>query len=151
MRKTFKKIVGPSVFLLFILLPFIYATNAIGLNIFLDSFEKPGCYVYLENNGDYLIIQKASHPGFSVQKGDVILFWENGDINYDKINHVTGIGSWEKYYTTDENNDSKLEKIIYDGQVIGKIIKTVDGNLYNEISMKIWEFAIHSLNIRTLL
>ncbi|RLF31919.1 MAG: hypothetical protein DRM98_04785 [Thermoplasmata archaeon] len=151
MKKTLKKTIKTLVFFIFTLLPFIYATHTIGINLFLDSFEKPDCYLYLQNNGNYLIIQKASHPDFSLKKGDIILFWENGDINYDKINQVTGIGTWKKYYIQDKNNSSLGEKPIYRGQIIGKIIKITNSNLYTEVSMKIWEVAIHNLNIKTLM
>ena len=149
MKEILKKIVKPSIFLVFILTPFIYTTQTIGLNIFLDSFEKPDYYLYINNNENYLIIQKSSHPDFSLKKGDTILFWENNDITYNRINQVTGIGAWKIYYITNENNSTK-EKPVYSRQIIGKIIKITDNNLYNEISMKIWEIAIHNLNIRTL-
>lgn len=39
---------------------------------------------------------------------------------------------------------------IYENQIIGKVIGNVDNNLWNTISMKIWDISIHNLNVKAL-
>ena len=50
-----------------------------GLDIFLDSFENPQFYVCIQDkdnkletytDGDYLIIQKSSHPDFIIKENN---------------------------------------------------------------------------------
>ena len=151
-----KNVIKISVFITFASLPFISVTHTIGMDIFLDSFENSEHYLYLQDEdnslglntkgGEYLIIQKSAHPDFSVEKSDSIIYFKNdGDITCNKVNDISDIEAIKSYHTMDENEP------IFDGQIVGKVVKVVDGNLWNSISLKIWETSINNLNLRALL
>jgi hypothetical protein len=42
-------------------------------------------------------------------------------------------------------------KQIHKSQVVGKIINIIDGNIWNSISIKMWETSINTLNIGAIL
>jgi hypothetical protein len=135
-------------------------TQLIGIDIFLDSFENHEYYICLQNkenslglgtkNGEYIIIQKSSHPGFSIEKSDSVIYCKNdGELTCNKILQINNIGAIRSYHTTEENDIKG--KPIYEPQIVGKVINIIDGNIWNSISIKIWETSISSLNIRALL
>ena len=78
----------------------------------------------------------------------VIYFTEDGFVEYNKIDYVKLVGSREIYYI--KNNQKYQYLPIFKGQIIGKAIKTIDDNILNSISVKIWEASINNLNIRAL-
>lgn len=132
----------------------------IGIDTFLDSFENPEYYICLQDkdnslglntkNGEYIIIQKSSHPNFNIKKSDSVIYCKKGgDIACNRIHHINSIGAIKGYYTTKENDVTSQP--IYESQIVGKIINVVDGNIWNSISLKIWETSIHNLNLRALL
>ena len=160
LRKITKNIIKLCVFASIASLPFITVTNIVGLDAFLDSFENPEYYLCLQDednslksdtNGQYVIIQKKSHPNFGIQNDDYVIYYrENGEITCNKACGVTGVQTTEKFYTYNEN-DHSYSGPVYPNQVIGKIVKVVDSNIWNSISIKIWDVSIHNLNIKALL
>lgn len=66
--------------------------------------------------------------------------------NVVKIFDIKGVGRYTKYHINRESNNN--EKPIFKSQIIGKVIKVVDGNIWSELSIKIWEITIHNLNVR---
>jgi SOS-response transcriptional repressor LexA len=160
MKKVLKNIVKIGVFIAIANLPFITITQLVGIEVFLDSFENTDYYICIPNDGqmkgaaiddgDYVIIQKSSHPDFSVEQQDIILcYTNNGEETYGKVEQINCIGTIEKYQLTDENN-LYVDETIYEQQVIGKVVSIVDNNLWNVISMKIWDVSIHRLNLAAL-
>lgn len=127
-------------------LPFMSATQIIGLETFLDSYERPEYYIVVESKEDYKIIQKSSHPEFTIGNEDIVYFYqENGEITHDKICEINAIGPFKKYYT------SKNETPIFEQQIIGKIIKEFDESPINTLSIKTWELSIYNLNLRAII
>ena len=160
MKRRTKKILKICVFILIANLPFLSATQIIGMDIFLDSFESPEKYVYFEadeqyiegikNNDDYYVLQKTSHPEFTLIKGDTILYSTvNNIVVCNKICSISCIGALKKYHVTSIDG-SLIDYPIYDYQIIGKVVSIVDNNIWNVISMKIWEVSIHNLNVHAL-
>ena len=155
-----RKTVTLVIFTLVSCLPFIYITDIIGFELFLDSFENSDNYICiqdkqnnLESNtfGDYLIIQKAPHPDFKIEKCDLIIYCDNeGDITFSKVNNINSISAIKRYYIEEETNELG-KNVIFENQILGKIIEIVDENIINSISVKIWETSIHNLNLRSLL
>ena len=149
-----------TIFLVLSVIPFIHITEIIGFETFLDSFENSHNYLciqdkenMLESNthGDYLIIQKPSHPDFKIDESDSILYCTyDGDISYTKVNHVNSIASMKRYYI-EEQNEELENNIIFENQILGKIVYIIDDNILNSISIKIWETSINNLNLRSLL
>jgi hypothetical protein len=148
------------IFISIISLPFVTVTQMIGIDTFLDSFENPEDYICLQDkdnlfatntkNGEYVIIQKSSHPNFDVKKSDSIVYCKNdGSIACNKVYRINNIGAIKRYHITGENDITSQP--IYEYKIIGKIIKVVDGNIWNSISLRVWETSIHSLNLRALL
>jgi len=159
-KRIIKNAIKICIFISLASFPFITVTQIIGMDTFLDSFENPEHYVCLQDkdnslgsntkNGEYIIIQKSSHPEFSVKNSDSIIYCKNGGgIACDKIHYINNIGAIRRYCTTEENDITSQP--IYKSQIIGKIINVVDGNIWNSISIKIWETSIRSLNLRALL
>lgn len=160
MKKIVKKAIKICIFIIIVNLPFISLTQIIGMNTFLDSFENPDSYIFLDSqkgiigtkieNGQGIFIQKSSHPQYSLKEGDrVIYYQDNGEIVCDEINQINSIGFIEKYHMDGDNNKLDGESI-YKHQIVGKVISIVDDNIWTEISMKIWDVSIHDLNVRAL-
>lgn len=157
MKDNTKKALQLTLFILFASLPFISVTNQLGIDAFIDSFEHPKSYMCLKNNNqisgistentNYVIIQKKDHPDFNINKDDVIIYCSlNGEISCDEINNIQGVGTFTRYYLKEHKNQED-ENIIYHTQIIGKIIKTVDNNIWNELSFKLWDISINNLNV----
>ncbi len=148
------------IFTLLTCLPFIYLTEVIGLELFLDSFENSHNYLCIQDkenmlesntNGDHLIIQKSSHPGFIIKESDLIIYCNfDGDISYTKVNHINSIAAVKRYHI-EEQNEEQGKCVIFENQILGKIVEIIDDNIWNSISIKIWETSIHNLNLRSLL
>jgi hypothetical protein len=158
-EKTVKKMIKTSIFIFFIILPFLSITNIIGVNTFLDSFENPEYYLVLENNDNYLtngrkdseflLIQKQSHPEFNLKKSDLIIYCQNnGYIACEKINSCS-IGGIKIYHIS--NNDSIESQLIFESQIIGKVVNIIDNNIWNSISIKFWDISINSLNLNNFI
>ncbi|KYK21594.1 hypothetical protein AYK21_00640 [Thermoplasmatales archaeon SG8-52-2] len=160
MKITPRKTLTLIIFTLISCLPFIHINDMMGIELFLDSFENSDNYICLQdrqNNlesntfGDYLIIQKASHPEFKIEKSDLIIYCDNeGDITFTKVNHINSISAMKRYYVEKDTRDLG-KNVIFENQILGKIIEIVDENIINSISVKIWETSIHNLNIRAIL
>lgn len=161
MKEIIKKILKICIFISLINLPFITSAQIIGIETFFDSFEQPEYYICIENKnnivqssaqeGDFIIIQKSSHPSFEINDNDDIIYVkEGGNLVCSRIHHSIKIGSIKKYYTVNENNQVSNNPI-YEFQIAGKIIKTVESNPWNSLSIKIWDISIRELNINALL
>jgi len=159
-EKTTKNVIKICIFISIAIIPFVTSSQIIGMDTFLDSFENPEYYICLQDKDsslgsitrdeEYIIIQKSTHPTFNIEKSDSIIYWKSdGDIACSKVHHINNMGAIERYYTTEE--DDITNQPIYEGQIIGKVIKVIESNLWNSISLKIWETSIHNLNLRALL
>jgi hypothetical protein len=153
-KENIKTAVKTLIFLSITALPFLTLTNVIGIDTFLDSFENPENYTYFKNNKylqstkikdrNYIIIQKSDHPSFQIQEGDTIMYCTvNGEIACHKIYQIYGDETLKKYSIQEKN-------VVYGDQIIGKVIKTLDNNIWNEFVINIWNLAINELNIRVL-
>ena len=160
MKKIVKKAIKICVFFAIANLPFITVTQLIGTDTFLDSFENPNYYhciqgsgISMEPNikdGNYILLQKSSHPDFYVTEGDVILYFkDNGESVCHRVYHINSIGPMKKYHTMGDNN-KLADKPIYESQITGKIVNVIDNNIWNIISMEIWDASIHDFNINAL-
>ena len=144
------------VFIVFVNLPFISITQIIGFDIFFDSFENPTSYQYFKNNLaddfpiNYCVMQKSSHPDFLISKNDKIIYInEDGEILCKTISNINYKNSNTNFYKIkfDENLDSINIK---DYQIIGKIVNDIDDNIWNKLSLKVWDASINNLNVAAL-
>jgi len=89
-KKEIKKPIKLFILFIIISLPFVTITQMIGMDTFLDSFENPDQYLCFQDNGDwfgvkteeskYIIIQKATHPDFTIEDSDSIIYFKiNGE------------------------------------------------------------------------
>lgn len=160
-NKNFRNIIEFIAVLTIISSPFIGITNLIGIETFLDSFEKPNDYIYLKNfnefllknvkNPSHLIIQKTKNPETEIKESDTVLYSTfTGDIACDKIYNIKSIGTIKKFEI--ENSFSKENhEEIYEEQIIGKVVRIVEDNVINDLLIKIWSGSINNLNINTIL
>ena len=147
-------------FILLSCLPFIYITELISLELFLDSFENSQNFVLIQDknnefksytDGDFLIIQKPTHPDFKIEESDNIIYCDiDGGISYSKVNHIKSIASVKRYHIEEEDNNSR-RCVLFQNQILGKIVEIIDDNIINSISIKIWDISIHNLNLRSVL
>lgn len=160
-KKDLKNISKMILFLGIILLPFLNITNIMGVETFLDSFENSESYILLKNDDhisatdaleqSYIIIQRVDHPEFKVDVNDEILYSTyKGDIVCDKIIDIKDIGGY-KIFNIKQNELNEESNVVYDNQIIGKVIKIVDENILNTISLKTWSITIDNLNINSIL
>ena len=160
MKKKTKNILNLCVFLVIANLPFITVTQLIGTETFLDSFEKPDSYYLMQGDsnsfnlnikeGSYIIFQKTTNADTEVNEGDTIIYYKsNGELSCKKVYQINSIGAVKKYQTID-NSNKDTDNAIYENQIIGKIVKIVDNNIWNVMSMKIWDISIHTYNINAL-
>lgn len=159
-KKIAKKAIELCLFLSLANLPYITLIQVIGIDTFLDTFENPDYYLYFSEekhsiepyfqNGCYILLQKSSHSDFSVEQGDVIMYFkDDGGTALQRVCQINCIGSVKKYHFKSEiNNLSDVP--LYENQIIGKVISIVDKNIWNTISMKIWDISIHNFNIKAL-
>ena len=159
MKGNVKKILEFIVFISTASLPFIMATNVLGIDAFLDSFENPESYTYIKksdsisgivtNQEKYIIIQKSGHPHFEVKETDTVLYFNfEGCLTCNEIIEINGVGTFARYYI-EEDNDS--EKLVFNNQIVGKVIKVLDDNIISDLSLKIWEISIGNLNIESIM
>ena len=161
LKKSLKKTIKPITFIAIALLPFLSATSIMSMDTFLDSFENPENYLCVENDnklikcaaneGDYIIIQKSTHPDFEIEENDKILYLKTkGTIKTNIVDHIEKIGSIKRVYLKDDNNQVS-QSTVYECQIVGKIVKVVDNNIWNSISLKIWDISINNLNINAII
>ena len=161
MKKNLKTIIKISIFFLIANIPFITMTQLIGMETFLDSFENPEHYYCLKSdtnlvlsttaNREYLIIQNQEHPDFNIQEGDMILYHNyQGEILHQRVKQINSIGAI-KFYNPIINDDMYSTEVIYDNQILGKVVNIIDNNIINSLSMKMWDISIHNLNFNSLI
>ena len=153
-KKIIKDAIKICAFIVLINLPFITVTQLIGIDTFLDSFDNPDSYQYFKSNKldldmvnkGYIVLQKSSHPDFSITIGDTIFYLKDeGGLMCRDIYHISDRNSIKKYYTInfdDEINDDP----IYESQIIGKVVRVIDNNGCNKFSLEIWDASINNLN-----
>ena len=155
-----KTILKICLFLILANLPFLTMTHHIGITAFLDSFDNPTSYCYLKDmtlshdssiqKGTYLLLQKSSHPGFSIHEGDTVLYYKNeGGISCNKIYSIDSRTPLTTYYITSSSASETTP--IYQDYIIGKVVGTIDDNIWNALSLKTWELCISNFNIKAVL
>ena len=158
-KKTLKLAIKSCLFLIIASIPFVSITQIIGMDTFLDSFEncdyylcfkdEDGLYATNINDKEYVIIQESSHPDFSAGKNDYIIYLTNdNELTCNRIYHVSSIGTFKRYHVQEMGS---IGHYVLENQVIGKVIRVVDENIWNLIFISVWEISIHNLNIRALI
>jgi flagellar hook assembly protein FlgD len=160
-KEKIKEITKFLAILSIILFPFLSITNLVGMDTFIDSFENPDSYVYIKNmNGffvsnvekaSYVIIQKTGHPDFNIRESDTVIYSSiTGEIVCNKIEHINNIGPINRYKIKASYFEENSETIFED-QIIGKVVKVVNDDMWNTLLIKAWGATIYNLNINTLL
>lgn len=145
-KETYKKTINFLIFLAASISLYASATQTLGIETFLDSFDKPENYILVEEDESFLIIQKINLQE-PLEEKDIVLYYDKqGSVEIDEIQKISAVGSFKTYYLNNKANN----RSIFQNQIIGKVIKKVDNNLLNAISLKIWDLTIHSLNIKKL-
>ena len=100
--------------------------------------------------GDYIILQKTSHPDFSVIKGDKIFYLKDeGGLMCRSVHKVNKNGPINIYYTTnseDEINDEPINEY----HIIGKVVSVIDDNIWNSFSLEVWDLSRNNANAAAL-
>jgi len=160
-KKDTKKLVEFIIIISVVSVPFVSITNMVGMETFLDSFERPDSYIYLKNvneyiitnlkKSSYIIIQKTDNPETEIKETDTVVYSKiTGELACNKINQINSIGPIKRYEIKSSffKEDSET---IYEDQIIGKVVKIVDDNIWNALLMKIWSITTFNLNINSIL
>jgi len=147
-----------TLFLTICLLPFITITQYIGIDAFIDSFEHAESYDYIKNphctaisreeDSHYVFIQCSSHPTFQLKPGDRILFYGKQGIEASTVETIQQEPILKIYTTATFTTN---QDFLYEYDVIGKIIGSFDDNLWNSLSITLWETSISTLNVHAML
>lgn len=135
-------------FLLFIsltLTPLLYTIKMIGPDTFLDSFENSNYYTLLKLKNAYIIVQSSDHPKFTIEKEDIVVYGENGQLSMSKIYQIGALIGIDSYVI------GKEDRALCEGKTLGKIIKKLDKNVLNTISITLWDISVHNLNIKYII
>jgi hypothetical protein len=158
MKKLLKTTIKLCAFIIIANLPFLTMTQLLGIDTFLDSFNNSDSYQYLKNNKicytglnqGFLILEKPTHQRYSIEKGDTILYRTMGDrLLYQVVYSIQLQHGETTYYTTTVNEDD-LNGPIFEYQILGKVTGIIDDNLWNALSLQIWELSIDNLNAAAL-
>jgi hypothetical protein len=138
-------------------LPFLTVVHLMGIDIFLESFQHPDTYQCIKTNeegndtttGGYFLLETPAYQGFIIQNGDIILYRTgDGSVRCEPVFCVELHQGTTIYYTTTLAEDD-IKGPIYGTQVLGKVTGTIDDNLWNALSLQIWDFSIKNLNAIT--
>jgi len=133
-------------------LPFLTISQFLGIDTFIDSFEHPNSFYYIKNDkincldpkGGYVILEKPTYQGFSIEEGDIILYHTTTDILQQKIVYqIKAEAGVKTYYTS---NTDYLDAPINEHQIIGKIRGRFEDNIWNTFCIQIWDLSIDNLN-----
>ena len=153
-KKRINDIVKICAFIALVNLPFITITQLVGMDTFLDSFDNPDSYQYFKTNKldltipneGYIVLQKTSHPDFAPIAGDTIFYLKDeGGLMCREIYHGSDRESMKKYYIINFDDEIDIDPI-YEYQIVGKIVSTIDNNIWNKLSLEIWDASINNLN-----
>jgi hypothetical protein len=153
-RKAAKGIGKLCTFFLLANLPFLTMTHYLGIDTFLDSFQHPESYQYIKNDklhltdktGGYLVLQTPSSEQYSIEKGDTLLYrTKEGSLQCRSVYQIILQQGIKTYYTTTVAED-ELDGPIYEHQILGKVTNIIDDNIWNALSLQIWDLSIENLN-----
>jgi hypothetical protein len=146
-------------FLMIVNLPFLTVTHLMGCEAFIKSFQHPDIYQCLKTSEatrdsipkGYLLLETPTDQPFIIKHGDVILYRsEKGNVKCELVSSIIFRQGVKIYYTTTPYKDDIMGPI-YENQILGKVTKTIDDNIWNTFCLQIWDFSIKSLNAYTLL
>ncbi len=159
-KKTQKELTTILILFTLINIPFIITGRLIGFQALIDTFNHPTGYQYLklnqqtmtqQNLNNMLILQKTTHPDFTLNPKDTILYINNdGDVALDTIHTITTHGPLTQIYLK-SNNPTNQKNTIHNEYILGKVLTTVDNNPLTTLSLTIWDETIHHLNIHSIL
>lgn len=157
-KKQFQKIIHLCVFLSIANLPFLTVTSFLGVGPFIDSFHHPESYIYLQSNRinlpdmrtGYIVLEKPTNQDYHITQGDIILYYTYGnELQQRVVDRIFSRQGMTLYYTAIDSQDI-LDGPIYDHQIIGKIIGTIDETIWNTLCLQLWELSIDKLNVVTM-
>jgi hypothetical protein len=139
-------------------LPFLTISQFLGIDTFIDSFEHPNYFYYIKNekipsidpHEGYVILEKPTYQGFSIEEGDTILYYTIKNTLQQKIVYQIRSDDGVKTYYTSTSNTDNLDAPIYEHQIIGKIRGRFEDNIWNAFCLQVWDLSIDNLNALAL-
>ena len=119
------------------------------LNKVLNKFVYPSYdEISLHENKRYLSFwlysQNLPHP-----ETKIFYFKDEGGLMCREVYHINNHDSIRRYYKISFDDDIS-ETTVYENQIIGKIVNVIDNNIWNKISLEIWDSSINNLNAAAL-
>jgi hypothetical protein len=153
-RLEVKKI---CMFLIITNIPFVTVAHLIGIEVFIESFQHPDAYQCIktyEASSDtrqlgYLVLETPLHEHFLIRNGDTILYrTEGGAVRCESVLNVAPCQGTTIYYTTTATKGN-ITGPIYETQILGKVMGTIDDNIWNALCLQVWDFSVKNLNAIT--
>ncbi|MBU0496449.1 MAG: hypothetical protein KKC68_05440 [Candidatus Thermoplasmatota archaeon] len=154
-RETRNKLIEFIVFVSVLNIPFLSIASTIGFETFLDSFEHPQDYEWFSNMNlqgvtsetSNIIVQKTHHPDFTLTYGDTIVYFqENMGFQCGQIDLVSTECHQKIYYIILEEQPLSYQPV-FEEQVVGKILHTIDNDIWNSLTLELWQTATMRLNL----
>jgi hypothetical protein len=148
--QTILKLCG---FFLIANLPFLTISQLVGIDTFIDSFKHPSSFYYIKNDkthsldptAGYIILEKPPLQEFAIKEGDSILCHTIKNTLQQRIVYQIKIEDGIKTYYTTGNTDA-LDGLIYEHQIVGKIIGISEDNIWYALCLQVWDLSIDKLN-----
>jgi hypothetical protein len=159
MKKIGKKIIKLTLFIIIANLPFLTMSQLLGINTFLDTFKHPDSFLYIkgdklglsEKNPTYYVLQKQTNGNPSICEGDSILYRTTANtLHCNIVYDIKTQQGTATYYTTNANENT-LDGPIFQSQILGKVTGTIDDNIWNALSLQVWDLSRANLNAVSLL
>ncbi len=124
------------------------------MQTFIDSFEHPDSYQYiktdmirgLETNTGYILIERPTHQGYTINEQDIILYHSPDEtIDQRVVSSIDTKNGVNTYYINGLTNDT-FQGPIYEHEIIGKIKAKFDDTIWSTICLNIWEVTTENLN-----
>ncbi len=157
--KQRKNLYTITLFFLIVNLPYLTITCSMGTEFFFETFEQPDNYKYIhctpkltnQHSHTYLLIQKPTAEHYHLQEGDHVCYiTDTGFLATKQISCININTPTPKYYLHTTTENQELETI-YHHQILGKVITTIDENIWTTISLDLWEASRQNLNAVALL
>ncbi len=158
-KKILSQLVKTTAFIVLVNLPFVTLSSQIGLETFIDSYEHPSYYLNLNDlsvssaikisEGRYIFLQKTSHPSFTLNSGDTVLYYNDlSQLSCNTIRSINKDWTITRYYLTASLLDE--DQPVFEHDIVGRVVGIVDDNLWNSLSLSLWKTVIENLNINAL-
>ena len=103
----------------------------------------------MDPSAGFIILEKPPLQEYAIKEGDSILCHTiKNTLQQRFVYQIKTEEGIKTYYTT--SNTGALDGLIYEHQIVGKIIGTSDDNIWYAVCLQVWDLSIDKLNALAL-